>query len=561
MPTSGPKEGEQLQRLGIGRAIPSPKSLFRWVYFWRVALASVVFVAAAFYFRSQPAATILALAVAAIRSVVVTALSLWHTHVRGVVPGPTFRYTQALFDLALVTTIVHLTGGADSDFSALYIPVITVSAVLMPVGSSLLVTVLASLLYFSDIVWWHPVQLSVAVGLQIGVFIFVAIASGWLASRVRAVGAEHQVLQQEVRRLRLEASDILRNIPSGVISVDGEGTLLFVNPAAESLLGVPATDWVNQPILHLLRERSPELWGAIRATSQTGQPVVRAEGRVTLGERSFPIGLATTAVATPEDAPASVTAIFTDISDQKRLEQLHLRTERLEAVAELSTSLAHEIRNPLASIRSSVEQLARAARGNEDERFLTQLVVRESDRLSRLLSEFLDFSRVRVTRRRPVDLGLVAQAAVDLIRKHPDCQPGAEIAVHRAPAHMEGDEDLLHRVVQNLVLNAVQAAGAGARVGVEVREAVASELPRGVAIEGPVLLRVRDNGPGIPEELRHRLFLPFVTGRIGGTGLGLAIVQRAVQAHRGLVLLDTEPGKGTTFTVLFPAKAAAEAAA
>ena len=126
---------------------------------------------------------------------------------------------------------------------------------------------------------------------------------------------------------------------------------------------------------------------------------------------------------------------------------------------------------------------------------------------------------------------------------------------------MEGDEDLLHRVVSNLVLNAVQAAGTGARVTVRTGRPASHELPRGAGIENPVALAVSDNGPGIPENLRARLFDPFVTGRVGGTGLGLAIVQRAVEAHRGLVLVDSTEGKGTTFTVYFPAARRKEEAA
>ena len=123
-------------------------------------------------------------------------------------------------------------------------------------------------------------QLSVTVAMQIGVFAFVAIASGWLASRVRAVGAEHEVLQAEVRRLRLEASDILHNISSGVLTVDAGGFLLFGNPAAEALLGMRAGEWARRPILDFLRERAPELWAAMRATLETGLSVQRAEGRI-----------------------------------------------------------------------------------------------------------------------------------------------------------------------------------------------------------------------------------------------------------------------------------------
>ena len=187
--------------------------------------------------------------------------------------------------------------------------------------------------------------------------------------------------------------------------------------------------------------------------------------------------------------------------------------------------------------------------------------MRESDRLSRLLSEFLDFSRVRVTECRPMDLHSVAEAAIRLVRQHPDCAAGVKITLEGGPTPMEGDEDLLHRVVSNLVLNAVQAAGTRAAVKVRTGLAAANELPGGAGIDNPVALRISDNGPGIPADLQARLFEPFATGRVGGTGLGLAIVQRAVEAHRGLVLVDTKAGGGTTFTVYFPAARRKEEAA
>jgi len=306
---------------------------------------------------------------------------------------------------------------------------------------------------------------------------------------------------------------------------------------------------------------APEFWAAITATARRGVRAMRVEATVRRPDRTFPIGVTTTTLDVEPAGEPRVTAIFTDISDSKRLEELHLRAERLEAVAELSSSLAHEIKNPLASIRSSVEQLGRAKRVNADEKFLTSLVVRETDRLSRLLSEFLDFSRVRATECRPLDLRTVAAAAIRLVREHPDCPEDAVIDLMGDATPMEGDEDLLHRVVSNLVLNAVQATGKGARVVVRTGRPPSHELPGGAGIETPVSLAVSDNGPGIPENLRARLFEPFVTGRVGGTGLGLAIVQRAVDAHRGLVLVDSTPGQGTTFTVYFPAARRKEEAA
>jgi signal transduction histidine kinase len=135
------------------------------------------------------------------------------------------------------------------------------------------------------------------------------------------------------------------------------------------------------------------------------------------------------------------------------------------------------------------------------------------------------------------------------------------ITVEGSRTMLEGDEDLLHRVVANLVLNAVQVARGPARVTVSVKAVTAAEIPHGTNLEHAVRLQVRDSGPGIPEEIRERLFDPFVSGRPGGSGLGLAIVQRAVQAHHGLVLVDSTPGAGTTFTIFLPAKMIAEDAA
>jgi len=275
-------------------------------------------------------------------------------------------------------------------------------------------------------------------------------------------------------------------------------------------------------------------------------------------ETTFPVGVTTTALDVVGEESCSVAAIFTDISDQKRLDELRLRTERLEAVAELSASLAHEIKNPLASIRSSVEQLSRSTHANEDERFLAGLVVRESDRLSGLLSEFLDFSRVRVTDCVQLDLETVVRDAVGIVQKHPDCSQETSIEVVAQSATVEGDEDLLHRILMNLVLNAVQVSEGAAQITIEARDALPSELPSTHLMNDPVLLRVSDDGPGIPEEVRERLFEPFVSARVGGSGLGLAIVQRAVLAHRGIVFVDSEPDVRTSFTVLLPGKRTTE---
>ncbi len=544
-----------------GSPIPTPQALLRSVYVGRLCVAIAIYLSAALKFNVAAPLDLLVTSLLLVASVVVTIASYWHTHIRGRSPGRTFLYAQALYDVALITAVVHVTGGPQSDLTPLYVPLIAVTAVLMPPASTALVTALVGIVYFADVFFGHRTPMTAQVGLQLSVFVAVAAVTAYFASRVSVMGAEREALAGELRQVRLEAADVLRNIPTGIVTVDADGHLLYCNPAAEQILGFKERQWRGRSVMPEFARIAPEFWAAITATARRGVRAMRVEATVRRPERTFPIGVTTTTLEVEPGGAPRVTAIFTDISDSKRLEELHLRAERLEAVAELSASLAHEIKNPLASIRSSVEQLGRAKRANPDEKFLTGLVVRESDRLSRLLSEFLDFSRVRATECRPLDLHAVAAAAIRLVREHPDCPDDAVIDLAGGSTAMEGDEDLLHRVVSNLVLNAVQAAGKGARVTVRTGRPAPQELPRGAGIENPVALAVSDNGPGIPENLRARLFDPFVTGRVGGTGLGLAIVQRAVEAHRGLVLVDSTEGKGTTFTVYFPAARRKEEAA
>jgi two-component system sensor histidine kinase PilS (NtrC family) len=533
--------------------------MLRWLYVGRLTLAAGVFVAAALSWWRADLTQLLVASVSVTATLVVTALAYWWSHLRPREVGATFLYGQALFDLTLVTAVVHIFGPY-SYFASIYILVIAFNTVLMPLANGLLIALLAGFLYAADVLVGQAFDISPALTLQITVFWGVAIATGYLASRVQAAGAAQQTLEAELRRVRLEAGDILQQIRSGIMTVGGGGRLVYANPTAEALLGIRATDLRDRPVLELLDEIAPPLAQAIRRAAADGLRVSRTEAEAHSGGRVWPIGFTTTPVYVDKDEPPSVTVIFQDLSEAKRMEALHMRTERLEAVSEIAASLAHEIRNPLASIRSAVEQLARMSGGGGDERTLAGLIVGESDRLSRLLSEFLDFSRVRVTRAAGLDLVAVAEHGIQLARQHPDCAPEAAIALvaPERPVRLEGDEDLLHRVVFNLVLNAVQAARAAPRVTVEVRVPAADELPQSVVLEAPRLLVVRDEGPGVSAEVLPRLFEPFVTGRIGGTGLGLPIVQRAVQAHRGLIFCDTEAGRGTAFSVYLPSRIGAE---
>ncbi|MDP9265765.1 MAG: ATP-binding protein [Chloroflexota bacterium] len=533
-----------------------PRRVLRYDYIGRLSLATAIFLAAAFSWRgADPAATLLA-ALALVGAIAFTSLSAWFAVAYRARVGRAFYYTQSLFDVALVTTIVHITGGSLSPFAALYILVTATGSLLLPVGGGLLIAALGNALYFADVIVGHGTSPGMTVLLQLGVFAVVALGVAYLGARLQEAGVYREALAAQLMVVRLQAEDVLKNIRSGIITSDSQGRILFANSMAGQLIGFDAESVRGRNIKAVVASSAPALCDALDRAVKGRERVTRGETAITVNGHTLAIGFTTTTMSA-DGSPENVsgTIIFQDISDNKRLEELRLRAERLEAVAELSASLAHEIKNPLASIRSAVEQLGRAPRATGDEQILAHLIVRESDRLSRLLSEFLDFARVRVTRGERVDVGEIAQAAVRLADKHPDRKTGVTVTcvVPTEPLLVEGDEDLLHRAIFNITLNAVQAAPAvSGRVIVELSRLSVEQIPTGVPFEvSAVALRVTDNGSGIPIELRERIFDPFFTTKTGGTGLGLPIVHRAIEAHRGFVFVDSSP-MGTRFTVLLP---------
>ncbi|MGH7675200.1 MAG: PAS domain-containing protein, partial [Gemmatimonadales bacterium] len=181
-----------------------------------------------------------------VASLVATGPAYWQTHVRAVEPNRTFLYLQAMFDIALVTTVVHVTGGPQSDFAGLYVLVIACYALLLPRLSAALVTVLTGLVYFADVLFAHGPALGTGVWAQLGIFVAVATVTVSIASRVSVMGAEREALAAEMQQVKLEADEVLRNIRTGVLTVDGAGRLLYCNPAAQELLGLSPLEWLGR---------------------------------------------------------------------------------------------------------------------------------------------------------------------------------------------------------------------------------------------------------------------------------------------------------------------------
>ncbi|MDQ3604962.1 MAG: ATP-binding protein [Gemmatimonadota bacterium] len=529
------------------------------MYVGRIAAAAVLFLIIAWAWRAAPPETTLAVSLTLLGVCVFSAASFWYTHVLDRKPGTNFLYIQVLFDTFLVTWMVHLSGGQESFLSPLYILVIFAAAIQLPFLGGILIGLLASILYFAAVAWGPYGSPEGVVLLQILLFSAVALLTGYVGDRLRQTGRALGEVQTELRLLRLDTDDVLGSLNTGVLTVDGRGRLVYLNRAAAEILSMAPQPWLGAEVLEKLDEGAPGL-GWVIGQSIKQRTAISGFETGDLLNGTFVLSVTTTLLGRPETAEPPVTAIFQDITERKRMDLLERRAERLEAVAELSASLAHEIRNPLASIRSAVEQLTGGGMDPEDSTVLHNLVVRESNRLSRLLTEFLDFARVEVAAPRPVAFAALVRGAVELVRAHPDAE-GRRIELH-TPWQAEeltvpGAEDLLHRAVLNLVLNGAQWAGPGGRVEVAVDVLESDILSPAGGTRQLVRLTVADSGPGIPAVVVDHIFDPFFTRRPGGTGLGLALVQRAVEAHGGAIFVDPPGEQGASFTLFLPTLAAA----
>lgn len=548
-------------RRGLERlALPRPRVLLAGILLVRLVLVSLV---AGRALGNNPGQHDAAFNSIMLLGALALIASLWLllTLTRGKkLPGPDGLLLQATVDVLVVTSLVAFTNAVPekateaTSIAALYVALVTVYALLLPVGRGLLAVAFATVCYVAvtiaapragdtpDAAFW----------IQVGLIAFVGGLIAVLGNRLANAAREQRALEVALQQARLEAEEILATIQSGVITVDAEGKLAYLNPRGRRILGDDGAFVQGAPVLETLRAHSRELHEAIVQGIGGGNRVSRGEASVRRRDGTlFPVGLSTTTFQRPGGGQPLVTAIFTDISDLKRMQEFRLRAERLEGVAALSASLAHEIRNPLMAIRSAVEQLSHLVGDDEDDQTLARLIMRESERLNRLLTEFLDFSRVRATHFERLDLFTLAEDAVRVVGSHPAAR-GVELLVEGDSVELDGDEDLLHRVISNLALNAAQALDGQGTVRISVGREVSSPGTPALG-ERSVRLVVADNGPGIPEAVRERLFEPFVSGRQGGTGLGLAIVQRAVAAHRGVILVDTIPGAGSTFSIFLPA--------
>ena len=564
-----------------------PLSVLYWIYAGRLIICLAVYGSAVVWGDVLAGAVVapetkLIGVVGLALGALITPIAYWLSHRRARPVGRRFLYAQAILDVLLATGVIHITGGATSPFVFLYIAVAAAYGLLLPARSAILVALASGAVYLLDIAIFRPEQMGLPLFLQVLVFTGVASATSAIGGKLRQVRQELHGVSGELRRLKLDTADILASVPTAVVTLDADGRLAYMNPEASKLLALDLPEWVGLPVLAELDSRSPELGEAVRHTMDTGLRIRNREAvvqpdRTPAAELEPEAMRASYADVDPDDpssgtavaisttllqgrdTPASLVVLVQDLTTVRQLESLRLRTGTLEAVAELSASLAHELKNPLASIRSAVEQLCDRSWADDDDQILGRLIVRESDRLDRILREFGDFARVDVAERQPIDVAELVHDAVSVAKQHPAAEGRArfEVEIGQETDGLWGDPELLHATLSNLLLNAIQVGDPDKPVNVRVvADALRPDLvPREASLRLPVRIRVIDDGPGIPEEDRDRIFDPFYTKREGGSGLGLSIAYRAVQAHGGVLMVKSEIGEGATFDIVLPRRA------
>jgi two-component system sensor histidine kinase PilS (NtrC family) len=470
-------------------------------------------------------------------------------------------YLQTIWDVFFVTILLLFTGGILSPYSFLYLLAIMNAGVLLGRREALYTASLCGILYgtivdFQFFGLLESIGLSQADARQLGAshlfytiflnlmgFGLSAFITGYLAERARMSEValrENIVNYEEISQLNTK---IVSNIDTGLLTTNSQGKIRVFNPYAEYLTGMSQEDAYDKPISSLF----PELSNCIESMTET----TRGEFEyVTQDGLHMILGFSAAPFEENDIHSASVIINFRDITGIRRMEEALKRADRLAALGELSARMAHEIRNPLAAMSGSVQMLAeRGSIGGNDGRLL-QIVLRESDRLNKLITDFLSYARPPLPHKVVVDLKTLIEDIRLLL--FADSRFDHIDIVNRVPPNVliQADIHQISQVLINLLHNSADAMSESGTIVIESRFLLSGA--DGFRKSPAVRISVTDSGKGIDTETAKHIFEPFWTSKSNGTGLGLAIVYRIIEAHGGSIKITSPPSGGCCFTIMLP---------
>lgn len=466
---------------------------------------------------------------------------------------------QFVLDIILVTSLVWITNVIYSPYIALYIVIIAASSLFLGPRDSIVISVVCVVAFTAtalvlltgiggadtpEYLEANRPQAYQALGLFDISCLVVGLLSARLAERQSRFDVRLIAATQSLANLRALHERIVASIRSGVVTTDLQGRIYTFNAAAEEITGYQEQDVRGQDASIFFGEvkdiiqHSMELTETADSSPRFEADCLTADGlRLRLGFSLSPLY-----AETGETTGTVIT--FQDLTHIRALEETSRRQDRLAAIGRMAASIAHEIRNPLAAMRGSIQMLRAEMRGDSSETELMEIILRESDRLNRIISDFLTYARPRSIVQSKVDVGELLQQTFTLLRNSSEIHKShvIEAKTPEDPALTNADSEQLRQVFWNLARNALNAMPQG------------GTLNAVVAVNSNKRLRIifDDTGRGMsPEQVEH-LFEPF-SSTTGGVGLGLSIVYQIIRDHGGTINVRSREGKGTTIAIELPA--------
>ena len=483
-----------------------------------------------------------------------------------------FAYVQLVFDVLFVTALIYVTGGIESIFSFMYILTIINAAIMLYRRGGLLIASASSIGYGSllDLQYFgiiHPYYtraselMTYTIGyyfytllMNIAAFYLVAFLSSYLAEELRRSSVKLKAKQYDLDQLELLNRNIVQSINTGLITLNNQFEISYINPAVEQISGFGYRDLEGIHIGDIFPKIVPYLSISDRGGDNDDMPQPQKGIDVDFDRRDgtrLHLGFSQSILKDPGGDEIGLILIFQDLTEFRQMQEQVRRMDRLAVAGELAAGIAHEIKNPLASLSGSIQMLRDEVDFGPMQQRLMDITMREAERLNALVNEFLLFSRPEKAVDRSVEVNEVIEDTLEMLKNSPELSRPIRIEKTLSKnlwVHI--DSQRLQQVIWNLVLNAVQEMKNSGRLSLAT--AIRTKRGSGGAQEKLAEISISDTGPGILPENQGKVFDPFFTTKEQGTGLGLTIVHRIVENYDGKIFLDSDGRSGTTFTLHFP---------
>jgi len=465
---------------------------------------------------------------------------------------------QSLFDVLLITVLVYVTGGIESQYSTLYPLVIIYSAIFHGLRGGVLVASASSILYgvLLDLEFYgviHPLrsmlrQYEFTAG-YIFSRIFIHIVSFYIIALITSFLVEREKKAQVLLSEKEDAFDsldmlhqsIIESIDAGILTVDSQGTIKSFNRAAEDITGYPSFEVREKKISDVFPNISQAVSQRVGAQKRFEYMFSSRQGKATT------LGFSFSPLVESRGKSIGTILIFQDLTAIKEMESEMEKNKRLALIGEMSAFLAHELRSPLASIGGSIELLSRDLDLVGSDKKLVDIILRGKNQLENLARDFLLLARPSIEKRSVFDVQDLVDSIVETIKLSPDWNDRIEIEKRLCENNtVEGNKTAIRQALMNIVENSVQAMPEGGKLKIESETVITDTGDEVLEIV------VHDTGTGIDRESLDKVTEPFFTTKEQGTGLGLAIVNRVVESHNGTFFIESEMDKGSRCTIVLP---------